>query len=149
MAIKAGSRKGSEIRCHFGTCKCDILLLFTILQQGRAFQKTITFGTLFGVLFGPQVSNKWSSNGRIQIGKQLVLGSILGSFLDALGLSQEPGPAQPASPARLGIQPAHQPSPAKLTGQPSPSQTSPAQRKPDKASQPNSQVQSWQLKLNQ
>ena len=141
LALKVGSREGSEIRCHFGTCKCAILLLFTILQQGRAFQKTITFGTLFGVLFGPQVSNKWSSNGRIQIGiKTTRFGLHFGVLFGRLGpLSGAwPSPTSQPSPSGHPASSSAKPSQADGAAQPKPNQPSPAQtRQGQPAKQPS------------
>ena len=56
--LKVGSRKGSRKGYHSGRVNSEILLLFTVVQQGWASQKSITFGYLFGTILGPKVAQK-------------------------------------------------------------------------------------------
>ena len=58
--LKVGSRKGSRKGYHSGRVNSEILLLFTVFQQGRAFQKSITLGYLFGTILRPKVAQKGS-----------------------------------------------------------------------------------------
>ena len=131
MALKVGSRKGSEIRCHFGTCKCDILLLFTILQQRSGLQKMITFGSLLGDLFRPQVSKKGCSNGPSKIGINITLfglhfGVHFGHLWKLSGAW--PSPSSQPSPSGHPASSSANPSQADGAAQPKPNQpASPAQ----------------------
>lgn len=65
---KVGSRKGFPKGYHAGRVRSEILLLFTVLQQGRASQKRVILGCLFGTLFDPQVA---------QMGSQMVPRKLL------------------------------------------------------------------------
>ena len=56
--LKVGSRKGSRKGYHSGRAKSEILVLFIVFQQGRASQKSLTFGYLFGIVLGPKVAQK-------------------------------------------------------------------------------------------
>ena len=56
--LKVGSRKGSRKGYHSGRVNSEILMLFTVFQQGWASQKSITFGYLFGTILGPKVAQK-------------------------------------------------------------------------------------------
>ena len=58
MGLKTGSRKGSRKGYPSGRVNSEILLLFTVFQQGRASQKSIILGSLFGTILGPKVAQK-------------------------------------------------------------------------------------------
>ena len=56
--LKVGSRKGFRKGYPSGRAKSEILLVCTVFQQGRASQKSLTFGYLFGTVLGPKVAQK-------------------------------------------------------------------------------------------
>ena len=80
-----GSRNWSQNRYPFGRANSEILLLFTVFQQGRASQKSITFGTTFGTILGPKVSKRGVLKSTSKIGAKMVpfwdpFGTHLGSI---------------------------------------------------------------------
>ena len=68
--LKVGSRKGSPKGYHSGRVRSEILLLFTVLQQGQAFQKSHPFEYLFGIVFDPKVMQKGYLNGSSKIAQK-------------------------------------------------------------------------------
>ena len=84
MGLKTGSRKGSRKGYPSGRVNSEILLLFTVFQQGRASQKSITFGTTFGTILGPKVSKRGVLKSTSKIGAKMApfwdpFGTHLGS----------------------------------------------------------------------
>ena len=71
MGLKTGSRKGSRKGYPSGRVNSAILLLFTVFQQGRASQKSITFGTTFGTILGPKVSKRGVLKSTSEIGAKM------------------------------------------------------------------------------
>ena len=83
--FRRGLEKGTSKRTLSRTRKSEILLLFTILQQGRRSEKRSLFGDHFGdhlgdniVEIGVPMSSKKSSENRHP--NSVILGSILGTI---------------------------------------------------------------------
>ena len=66
---------------------CTCLLLFTLLQQGPAFQKRHPFGYLFGVVFEPKVRQKGYLNGASKVAPKTGRFCVhFGSMFERFGL---------------------------------------------------------------
>ena len=65
--VKVEPGNGSQTGTLLGRVNSEILLLFTVLQQGQAFQKSHPFEYLFGIVFDPKVTQKGYLHGSSKI----------------------------------------------------------------------------------
>ena len=84
VGSKRGSRNWTKNTYPFGRANSEILCLFRVFKQGRASQKSITFGTTFGTILGPKVSKRGVLKSTSKIGLKMTpfwdpFGTHLGS----------------------------------------------------------------------